>query len=56
VNLITKMPPRVYMQRVRRNRGIYCDVKTLKCTSVFVDFSVTDFELKSSVFRLLSFV
>ena len=32
--LITKMPPRVYMQRVHRNRGIYCDVKTQKCTSV----------------------
>jgi len=35
VTLITKMPPRVYMQRVRRNRDIYCDVKTLKCTSVY---------------------
>ena len=33
MNLITKLPPRAYMQRVRRNQGIYCDVKTLKCTS-----------------------
>ena len=35
MTLITKMPPCVYMQRVRMNRGIYCDVKALKCTSVF---------------------
>ena len=34
MSLITKMPPHVYMQQVRRNRGRYCDVKTLKCTSV----------------------
>jgi len=33
VPLITKMTSRVYMQQVRKNRGIYCDVKTLKCTS-----------------------
>jgi len=33
MNLITKLPPRAYMQRVRRNRGIYCDVNAPKCTS-----------------------
>jgi len=33
MNLITKLPPRAYMQRVHRNRGIYNVVKTLKCTS-----------------------
>ena len=33
MTLITKMPPRVYMQRVCKNRDIYYDVKTLKCTS-----------------------
>jgi len=33
MNLITKLPPRAYMQRVRRNRNIYCDVNAPKCTS-----------------------
>jgi len=33
MTLITKMPLRAYIQRVRRNRDIYCDVKGLKCTS-----------------------
>jgi len=33
MTLITKMSPRAYMQRVRRNRDIYYDVKALKCTS-----------------------
>jgi len=33
MNVITKLSPRAYMQRVRRNRDIYCYVKALKCTS-----------------------
>jgi len=33
MNLIMKLPPRAYMQRVRRNRGIYYVVNAPKCTS-----------------------
>jgi len=33
MNLITKLPLHAYMQRVRRNRDIYCDVNAPKCTS-----------------------
>ena len=34
MHLITKMLPHVYMQRIYKNRDIYYDVKTLKCTNV----------------------
>jgi len=30
---MTKLPLRAFMQRVRRNRGIYSTVKALKCSS-----------------------
>ena len=48
------MPPRVYMQRVRRNWGIYCEVKTLKCTSAKASICLhcEDLKQKTCIFGL----
>jgi len=46
MNLITKLPPRAYIQRVRRNRGIYCDVNAPKCTSVFFTLRLSNIKKK----------
>jgi len=52
MNLVTKLPLRAYMQRVRRNRGIYCDVNAPKCTNGFRYFFIFKYNVLNCIMCL----